>query len=193
MEQQALVFQKYAIAKARGGDPVQVLFDLFARNLDAYENVKATPAYKFIKKLASVFDAIADYAQKVKNLLEGNGFQSVRSIYDAAARGLIARQQPDIAKTGGLPGLLQNPDTWANWQEFNAAKGTTAPFGPSNSVSPSLAPRPTLPTPLRLAQRDGAPPAKPAPRRVDNENRARIEANNQAMDALRQKAMKEGC
>jgi hypothetical protein len=178
LEQQAVVFQKYAMAKLEGKDPIAEFFLLGVRPDEK--------GAKIIAKIISAYDAVANYVEKFKNFIRGDGFQSVRDIFDRAAKG-------EIGKEVGGPGNgllldMSGSDDFAQWGEQTAT-------GAEAAASVRLAPRPTRPTPLRLAERAGdvEPPPRPAPRRVDNENRARIEANNQAMDDLRQKAMKEGC
>lgn len=78
--------------------------------------------------------------------------------------------------------------------DSRAATRNAARVQRAKELADELAPRPTLPEPLRISDTspEAAPP-RPLARRIDNENRAKILANNQEMDDLRQQAMKEGC
>lgn len=95
LEQQAVVFQKYAMARMQGKDPVA---EIFKDALGQPDSIQA----KVAASIVSAFDAISDYIAKFKNAITGKGFESVRSIYDKAYKGFIASNFVQAGKQKGL-------------------------------------------------------------------------------------------
>ena len=96
VEAQTVAFQKYAIAKISGKDPVA---EIFKKGLN-YDH----PLTPILAKIVSIFDKVAGYVERVKNLARGQGFNSIQSIFEKAQKGEIARRPRDGA------GALQNQD-----------------------------------------------------------------------------------
>lgn len=106
LEAQTVAFQKYAIAKLHGKDPVA---EIFKTAMD-YDH----PLTPVVARIISIFDKIANYVERVKNLARGKGFSSIQSIFDQAAKGSIARRQRSLLQPLGLS---DNGDLYGKWVE----------------------------------------------------------------------------
>jgi hypothetical protein len=82
-EAQAVSFQRYARAKLTGTDPIAAIFGLPVK--------PSTPLGAAARVIAKAFDRVLDFTERVTNAFKGNGFDSIRGIYDRAVDGGLAR------------------------------------------------------------------------------------------------------
>ena len=104
LEAQTVAFQKYAIAKIEGKDPVA---EIFKNAIDAEHPIKP-----ILAKIVSLFDKVANYVERVKNLARGKGFNSIQSIFEKASKGEIARRPRPLTQALGL---TDNGDFFGRW------------------------------------------------------------------------------
>lgn len=85
-ESQAVTFQRYARARLLGEDPTAAVIraDLLGAGRDPTRLEKA--ALPVIR----AFEAIYDFVERIYNLVQGNGFASVKSIFERARSGALA-------------------------------------------------------------------------------------------------------
>jgi hypothetical protein len=86
-ESQAITFQKYARARLLGEDPTAAVIgaDFLGAGRDP------TRLEKILLPVIRGMEAIYDFAERAYNLIQGNGFQSVKSIYERARSGALAK------------------------------------------------------------------------------------------------------
>jgi hypothetical protein len=82
-ESQAVAFQRYARAKFTGTDPIAAIFGLPRK--------PSGPAGAAARVVLKAFDRILDFIERVTNAFKGNGFDSIRGIYNRAVEGKLAR------------------------------------------------------------------------------------------------------
>lgn len=85
-ELQAEAFSNYAIARYEGRDPVVGLMDAWG------PTSKNKVADRLIKKAASIFDKLLDFTERAYNFYKGNGWKSVKSIFEDAYQGRIGER-----------------------------------------------------------------------------------------------------
>ena len=81
-ETQAVAFQRYAGAIAEGQDPVAAM-------LGGYD-ASATSIEKAVARLASAFDRLLDFGEKVYNFFKNGTFDSTKGVFERARRGALA-------------------------------------------------------------------------------------------------------
>jgi hypothetical protein len=104
LEAQTVAFQKYAIAKIEGKDPVA---EIFKTAIDDEH-----PIVPVLAKIVSIFDKVADYVERFRNLAKGRGFNSIQSIFEKAQAGQIARRPRPLTQALGL---IDNGDFFGKW------------------------------------------------------------------------------
>ncbi len=104
LEAQTVAFQKYAIAKIEGKDPVA---EIFKTAIDDEH-----PIVPVLAKIVSIFDKVADYVERFRNLAKGRGFNSIQSIFKKAQAGQIARRPRPLTQALGL---IDNGDFFGKW------------------------------------------------------------------------------
>ena len=104
LEAQTVAFQKYAIAKIEGKDPVA---EIFKAAIDDEH-----PIVPVLAKIVSIFDKVADYVERFRNLAKGRGFNSIQSIFEKAQAGQIARRPRPLTQALGL---IDNGDFFGKW------------------------------------------------------------------------------
>jgi hypothetical protein len=195
LESQAIAFQRYARARFLGQDPIAALVGADLRQLGRLP----TRLEKAATSIIRAFDKVADFIERVVNVIQGNGPTSIKRIFKRAYEGSLRNGLPeDVAYDPDRLGQL------VAWQKETATgapvgnSGATGLKGQADSalgdgmVNSNLLPAPVRPEPMRLA--DGEEPAaKPRTEKADIEARRQIEANNQRMDDIRRQAQQEGC
>lgn len=136
IEQQARAFQRFAWARENGVDPA------------AYLLTGKTQMNPVVEAGFKVFDTLLDFLEKVNNVFRGRGWTSIKSIFDQAYEGNLARTRQDLGNAyaeGGAREDLINairrkdtiPLTRENRELFSEAE------------LPPQPPEPPAPTPIR--------------------------------------------
>jgi hypothetical protein len=104
LESQAVAFQRYARAKAFGEDPIAALG---GADLNALGRLP-TGFEKTATAVIAAFDRIADFVERSINLIRGNGFESVKGIFERAYRGDLSESLPkDFIRRPGRMGMIR--------------------------------------------------------------------------------------
>jgi hypothetical protein len=175
LESQAAAFQHYAAAKRLGHDPMVGLL----RGITDQDTAIAKAA----TQLASGFDRIFDFAEKVYNALAGNGFNSARSVFERAYSGNLIEEFDYTAAPLGKWGNR----TWNNKivekKKFNdlAAALTEVDGGKLKGVSKKA-----------LAAAEKGDHSLALAEATDYASRRMAEIDNKIED-IKRRAIEEGC
>lgn len=91
LESQALTFQKYARARVEGTDPIAAIVGVDFYGLGRLPTTLEKAATGVVK----AFDVVWDFVERMSNLLKGNGFDSVKAIYERASQGALRDSLPE--------------------------------------------------------------------------------------------------
>jgi hypothetical protein len=120
MERMAVAFQNYAVARRMGGDVMQ------EKMIQQLESQLKEPlgegAKKLVVQVATAFEKVLDFIDRIKNLAQGNGFQTVDDIFEKVYSGQIAQQRAfDSALELLTPNQVERAKTLQRWRKDNKA------------------------------------------------------------------------
>jgi hypothetical protein len=112
-ESQAVAFQRYARAKAMGDDPIAALVGADLLRLGRIP----TKLERNVTAIIAAFDRIADFVERSINAIRGNGFESVKGIFERAYRGSLSESLPDdVVRSSERMGTIRR------WHNFDATR-----------------------------------------------------------------------
>ena len=186
IEQQAVAFQKYAYARKQGLDPVAYLSGMRESTQRGFkfdgDDVKLLTGLEKVGRdtaitAVNILDGMMDFIEKAGNYFQGRGWTSIRSIFDQAYTGEIARRGA-LGNAYDAPGpraeiinALRDRQTIQTFGRNNADRGVL--FAEAGDEIPVRAPVPDEEWATRLA-------------RQIQDNRAAIEAGDMTLEDLLQ-------
>ena len=203
-ESQAVAFQRYAWARRNGQDPIRAMLGGYEPNADRLT--------KAVTTIISAFDRIFDVFEKLYNLAANGTFDSTRGIYERARSGSLGAEQFAFeAPGGGFDRMEASPELlgWrrASWDGRPAGTGGTR-FEPKGHASSEglfvdeltqalddTDPKTGFPRGLsRTAVRE-AIQGRPGRALAEGVQlaEARLVDLNSRIEAVKQRAAKEGC
>ncbi len=113
IESQAVAFQRYARARTFGENPIAALI---GSDLTALRRLP-TRIEKTATAVIAAFDRIADFVERTINAIQGNGFESVKGIFQRAYNGALSESLPDDAIGGSdRMGMIRR------WHNFDSTR-----------------------------------------------------------------------
>jgi uncharacterized protein YoxC len=204
-ESQAVAFMRYAGAKRNGQDPIRAM-------LGSYE-IDTDSATKALNIVVSAFDRIFDVFEKLYNGVTKGTFDSTRGIFERARRGALANVEGwegpggDIAAGSGME-MMSSPTGWRReswWGEStrrNLGGEMQSPALSRGALVDELAnalgdqdPRTGLPRGLSRAANKELFDGNPSRALTESVQLAetRLADLNSRIEAVKQRAAKEGC
>lgn len=113
IESQAVAFQRYARARTFGENPIAALI---GTDLTALGRLP-TGIEKTATAVIAAFDRIADFVERTINAIRGNGFESVKGIFQRAYNGALSESLPDDVIVGS-----DRMGTIRRWHNFDATR-----------------------------------------------------------------------
>ena len=166
IEKAAVAFQMYAWARKNNLDPVQALLGANRKELEASSGL--------LKAAFAVMDTLYDFVERVGNAFKGRGLISVKSIFEDAYSGKLAKRG-ELGSSIDEANRAVNPD----FERFDLLQGMSMKYEDTR--------RGELGLPTLRSQSGPPPPDETYTRRfVDQilENRNRIEAGEITLDDL---------
>jgi len=163
-------FARYAAAKYSGQDPTKAIFKMATGVRDRdLSTPQAKAAYKIAEGIAVSLNKVYDFVERVVNLFQGRGFESVASVFKRAQEGQMSQtnwrleMSPVFAEFDDPAGWLRFMRTW-KWENENV-------FG------------------REFGTTFAEPPSKASVQRLEKQ----IRANDDQIAEIRRKAQKDGC